>query len=167
MKTEELRLKKIGKKYKIRWVKNRLNAVKKWLIGTQVKISVRGRLQNLPGLKQQYFVLRGRKSRHSPKVVELVTRTGCKFHRGTSRRRMLYMGRAKGECPYLILCIECPLFLMCITNYISSTDSQQYISIQQAKTDGSPTASLQMQHEPLTSARQPRPRVRTAFPHEP
>ena len=34
MKTEELRLKKIGKKYKIRWVKNRLNAVKKWLIGT-------------------------------------------------------------------------------------------------------------------------------------
>ena len=99
MKTEESSLKKIGKKYKIRWVKNRLNSVKKWLFGTQVEISVKGRLQHLPGLKQQYFVIRGRKSRHSPKVVELLTRTGCKFHRGTSRRRMLYMGRAKGECP--------------------------------------------------------------------
>ena len=52
MKTKESSLKKKEKKYEIRWVKNRLNSVKKWLFGTYVEISVKGRLQNLPGLKQ-------------------------------------------------------------------------------------------------------------------
>ena len=53
MKTGEFSLKKYRKKKKKRSVKSQLNSVKKKLIGTWVKISVKGRLQNLPGCKMR------------------------------------------------------------------------------------------------------------------
>ena len=46
-------------------LKGCLNSVKEWLIGTSVKISVKSRLQNLPG--QSFMnILHGYKLVHSP-----------------------------------------------------------------------------------------------------
>ena len=69
---------------------------------------------------KQYFVIRGRKSDYSTKVAKLAARAGSEYPSDTSRRRVLSVVRAKGECAYFTISIKCPFFRTCITLLLSN-----------------------------------------------
>ena len=62
-------------------------------------------------------MVQGRKNSHSMNVVKLAARAGSEFHSDTSRRRVLSVLWAKGECAYFTLLFEYLLFRTCITYY--------------------------------------------------